>query len=141
MLHTRAPTRQISESTTIAEKEKQKVAVIVDSVTKKAGEIAAVKDDAERDLAAAKPALDAALSALNSISPKDITSLKALKNPPDIIKRIFDCVLLLRYWCVLGLRGCMPGPAMCWAVHALASGAFAGLQRYKQLQLWHAAHL
>lgn len=54
----------------MAEKEKQKVAVIVDSVTKKAGEIATVKDDAERDLAAAKPALDAALNALNSISPK-----------------------------------------------------------------------
>ncbi|KAJ9508838.1 hypothetical protein QJQ45_028152, partial [Haematococcus lacustris] len=90
--------KQITESTTIAEKEKQKVAVIVDSVTKKAAEIAAVKDDAERDLAAAKPALDAALSALNSISSKDITSLKALKNPPDVIKRIFDCVLLLRHW-------------------------------------------
>lgn len=89
---------QITESTTIAEKEKQKVAVIVDSVTKKAAEIAAVKDDAERDLAAAKPALDAALTALNSIQPKDITSLKALKNPPDVIKRIFDCVLLLRHW-------------------------------------------
>ncbi len=72
----------------------------MDSVTKKAAEIAAVKDDAERDLAAAKPALDAALAALNSISPKDITSLKALKNPPDVIKRIFDCVLLLRHWCV-----------------------------------------
>jgi hypothetical protein len=53
-----------------------------------------------RDLAAAKPALDAALAALNSISPKDITSLKALKNPPDVIKRIFDCVLLLRHWWV-----------------------------------------
>lgn len=95
---------QISESTTIAEKEKQKVVVIVDSVTKKAAEIASVKDDAERDLAAAKPALDAALAALNSISPKDITSLKALKNPPDVVKRIFDCVLLLRHWWV-------PGPA------------------------------
>ena len=59
-------------------------------------EIAAVKDDAEKDLAAAKPALDAALSALNSITSKDIVALKALKNPPDIVKRIFDCVLLLR---------------------------------------------
>ena len=59
-------------------------------------EIAAVKDDAERDLAAAKPALDAAVAALNSISPKDINSLKALKNPPDVVKRIFDAVLLLR---------------------------------------------
>ena len=59
-------------------------------------EIQEVKDDAERDLAAAQPALDAALAALNSITPKDITSLKALKSPPDIVRRIFDCVLLLR---------------------------------------------
>ncbi|DBA69380.1 TPA: Dynein gamma chain, flagellar outer arm [Trebouxia sp. C0005] len=89
--------KEISENTAIAEKEKQKVAVIVDGVTKKAAEIATVKDDAERDLAAAKPALDAALTALNSITQKDIVGLKALKNPPDIVKRIFDCVLLLRY--------------------------------------------
>lgn len=27
---------------------------------------------------------------------QDIGALKALKNPPDVIKRIFDCVLLLR---------------------------------------------
>lgn len=70
--------------------------MIVDGVTKKAAEIATVKDDAERDLAAAKPALDAALAALNSITQKDIVGLKALKNPPDIVKRIFDAVLLLR---------------------------------------------
>ncbi|PSC73956.1 flagellar outer dynein arm heavy chain gamma [Micractinium conductrix] len=87
---------EISESTAVAEKEKHKVAVIVEAVSKKAEEIAAVKEDAERDLAEAKPALDAALAALNSITPKDIGSLKALKNPPDVIKRIFDCVLLLR---------------------------------------------
>jgi hypothetical protein len=78
--------------------EKQKVAVIVDAVSKKAAEIGAVKDDAESDLSAAKPALDEALAALNSITPKDIVSLKALKSPPDIVKRIFDAVLLLRYW-------------------------------------------
>lgn len=60
-----------------------------------------MKQDAERELAEAKPALDAALSALNSITPKDINALKALKNPPDVIKRIFDCVLLLR-WGPLG---------------------------------------
>ena len=59
-------------------------------------EIAGVKESAEKDLEAAKPALDAAVAALNSITPKDIASLKALKNPPDVVKRIFDCVLLLR---------------------------------------------
>jgi hypothetical protein len=62
------------------------------------------QDDAERDLAAAKPALDDALAALNQIRPADITSLKALKSPPDIVKRIFDCVLLLRYWPISPVR-------------------------------------
>ena len=56
-----------------------------------------VKEEAEKDLAAAKPALESALSALNSITPKDIVALKALKSPPDIVKRIFDSVLLFRY--------------------------------------------
>lgn len=89
--------KNISLNTAVAEKEKNKVAVIVASVTKKADEISAVKADAERDLAAAKPALDAAVTALGSIKPGDIQALKALKNPPDVIKRIFDAVLMLRY--------------------------------------------
>jgi hypothetical protein len=38
------------------------------------------------------------VKALNSITSKDIGSLKALKNPPDIVKRIFDAVLLLRFY-------------------------------------------
>lgn len=62
-----------------------------------ATQIATVKNEAEKDLEEAQPALQAALAALNSISPTDINSLKALKNPPNIVKRIFDCVLLLRY--------------------------------------------
>ena len=88
--------KNISSETAYAEKEKAKVNVIVEAVRKKAGEIAVVKEDAENDLAAAQPALDAAVAALNSISPKDIGALKALKNPPDIVKRIFDTVLILR---------------------------------------------
>ena len=88
--------KEISASTAIAEKEKARVAVIVEGVSAKADEISIVKEDAERDLAAAKPALDAAVEALNSISAKDIGALKALKNPPDVVKRIFDAVLVLR---------------------------------------------
>ena len=51
--------KSISESTAIAEQEKAKVAVIVEGVSSKAAEIAGVKADAEKDLAAAQPALDA----------------------------------------------------------------------------------
>lgn len=88
------------------------MAVVVDAVSKKAAEIGAVKDDAESDLSAAKPALDEALAALNSITQKDIVSLKALKSPPDIVKRIFDAVLLLRYWPIDKVRTF----AVCWMV-------------------------
>jgi len=89
---------EISASTAAAEKERGKVAVIVDHVRGKADEIARVKTEAEADLQEAQPALEAALAALNSISPKDIVSLKALKSPPDVIKRIMDTVLLLRHF-------------------------------------------
>ena len=88
---------EIDESTAEATVERRNVQSIVSRVTKKAKEIFQTKLEAERDLEAAKPALDAALEALNSITPKDITSLKALRNPPDVIKRIMDCVLILRH--------------------------------------------
>ena len=88
---------KIDQSTQEATVERHKVQKIVKRVTKKAKEIFQTKLEAERDLEAAKPALDAALEALNSITPKDINSLKALRNPPDVIKRIMDCVLILRH--------------------------------------------
>ena len=88
---------EIDESTADATVERRNVQSIVSRVTKKAKEIFQTKLEAERDLEAAKPALDAALEALNSITPKDINSLKALRNPPDVIKRIMDCVLILRH--------------------------------------------
>ena len=36
------------------------------------------------------------MAALSSISSKDISTLKQLKKPPDIVKRIFDTVLVLK---------------------------------------------
>ena len=58
-------------------------------------EIAAVKEDAEQDLALAASSR-CSTGGLELHFLKDINSLKALKSPPDIVKRIFDCVLLLR---------------------------------------------
>eukprot|EP00217_Crustomastix_stigmatica_P013603 CAMPEP_0183798542 /NCGR_PEP_ID=MMETSP0803_2-20130417/19119_1 /TAXON_ID=195967 /ORGANISM="Crustomastix stigmata, Strain CCMP3273" /LENGTH=4519 /DNA_ID=CAMNT_0026043227 /DNA_START=42 /DNA_END=13598 /DNA_ORIENTATION=- len=87
---------EITESTAIATKEAQKVQVIVDAVTAKADEISKEKADAEKDLAAAQPALDAATQALSAIKPTDIQNLKALAKPPELVTRIFDCVVLLK---------------------------------------------
>lgn len=61
-----------------------------------AREIKKEKDAAEEDLANAQPYLEEAERAVSSIRPNDLTELKKLAKPGDIIKLIFDCVAILR---------------------------------------------
>lgn len=48
----------------------------------------AIKDDCESDLAEAIPALEAAVNALNTLKPADVTVVKSMKNPPSIVKLV-----------------------------------------------------
>jgi len=88
--------KEIAINTASADKTKASVKIIADAAFEKATTIGAEKEEVERDLEAAKPALLEAESALNAIRPEDIKNLKALKNPPIVIKVIFDGVLLLK---------------------------------------------
>jgi dynein heavy chain len=78
-----------------AEKKKGEVMVIGSKLGAEQMEI----DKADRaiadDLAEANPALQKAAVALEAIMPKDIVMLKNMKRPPELIKRLFDAVLLL----------------------------------------------
>ena len=55
-----------------------------------------IRSAAEQDLQAAEPILREALAALDSITAKDIATVKRFMNPAEFIKRIFDGVLILQ---------------------------------------------
>merc|ERR1719181_2305073 len=78
-----------------AQKEGEQVAKIKSKCEEDATRIAGEKAAAEADLAKAQPFVDKANKAIESIKPKDINEIKANKNPTDIIKLIFDCILIL----------------------------------------------
>ena len=58
-------------------------------------ECKAKNDDAERDLAAAMPALNEAMQALASLDKKDITVVKSFNSPPEAVRMVMEAVCIL----------------------------------------------
>lgn len=56
----------------------------------------AIKDDCESDLAEAIPALKAAESALGTLKAADITIVKSMKNPPQLVKTVLEAICVMR---------------------------------------------
>ncbi|TWW56799.1 Dynein heavy chain 7, axonemal [Takifugu flavidus] len=72
------------------------VRVDEEAATIKATEAQALKDECESELAEAIPALEAALSALNTLKPSDVTIVKSMKNPPSVVKLVMSAVCVMK---------------------------------------------
>ena len=92
-------TNKMLESLEISSKEAKtegdQVAGIKQKCEEDAARIGAEKSSCANDLAKAQPFVDQANAAINSIKPAHIGEIKKLANPSDIIKLVFDCVLIL----------------------------------------------
>lgn len=54
------------------------------------------KADAEKDLAAAMPALEAAKSAVNALQPADVVEVKNFKNKIPVVSYVMDTVCIFK---------------------------------------------
>lgn len=74
---------------------KDQVAADEDQVKQQAAATQLIKDDAQKDLDAALPALNAALTALNSLNKNDITEIKSFSKPPPLVLTTMEAVCVL----------------------------------------------
>ncbi|XP_025071356.1 dynein heavy chain 12, axonemal, partial [Alligator sinensis] len=81
-----------------AEVEAKRKTVKIDEeiATEKAAEAQELKNECESDLAEAIPALEAALAALDTLKPSDITIVKSMKNPPSGVKLVMAAVCVMK---------------------------------------------
>ncbi|NXP46066.1 DYH7 protein, partial [Heliornis fulica] len=81
-----------------AEVEQKRKTVKVDEeiATEKAAEAQALKNECESDLAEVIPALEAALDALDTLKPSDITIVKSMKKPPSGVKLVMAAICVMK---------------------------------------------
>eukprot|EP00794_Sanderia_malayensis_P008808 gene8808-9750_t len=85
------------EQDTVEVEAKKEVVSADEAVANQAATVAkGIKDECESELAEALPALEAAMSALNTLKPSDISMVKAMKNPPAVVKLVMEAVCIMK---------------------------------------------
>lgn len=85
------------EQDTVEVEAKKEVVAADEAVASEAAAVAkGIKDECESDLAEAMPALEAAMQALNTLKPSDISMVKTMKNPPSAVKLVMEAVCIMK---------------------------------------------
>nr|DBA18657.1 TPA: hypothetical protein GDO54_016881 [Pyxicephalus adspersus] len=91
-----SPVQIIEKESAEVEAKSKIVRVDEEVATQKASEAQALKNECESELAEAIPALEAAMSALNTLKPSDITIVKTMKSPPSGVKLVMEAVCVMK---------------------------------------------
>ncbi|XP_063227776.1 dynein axonemal heavy chain 12 isoform X3 [Bacillus rossius redtenbacheri] len=89
MLSIQRDTVNAQKASELVRKDEQEAKVVADAA-------AALRDECEADLAEAQPLLDAAVAALATLTPADITLVKSMKRPPEAVKVVLAAVCILK---------------------------------------------
>ncbi|KAK0675118.1 DYH3 protein, partial [Pygoscelis papua] len=87
---------QIEKETTEADAKKELVSADEKEANEAAAVAKAIKDECEGDLAEAMPALEAALAALDTLNPSDISLVKSMQNPPAPVKLVMESICVMK---------------------------------------------
>ncbi|CAH8538577.1 unnamed protein product [Heterobilharzia americana] len=86
----------IATESVAVEEQRVKVKAEEEIVNQKADASKALSEECRADLAEAQPALEAALCALDTLKPADITIVKSMQNPPPGVKLVMEAVCVMR---------------------------------------------
>ncbi|VDO03290.1 unnamed protein product [Rodentolepis nana] len=86
----------IAQESVAAEQQRERVVAEEEVVNRKADASKALSEECRADLAKATPALEAALAALDTLKPADITIVKSMTNPPFGVKLVMEAVCVMR---------------------------------------------
>ena len=87
---------KIEQDTIQVEAKKEIVACDEALANEAAAAAQAIRDDCENDLAEAIPALQSAVTALDTLNANDITVVKTMKNPAPIVKFVVESVCVMK---------------------------------------------
>ncbi|NXR16043.1 DYH1 protein, partial [Semnornis frantzii] len=91
-----ATMEQLQVDTAVAEETKRHVQDEEMKAKAKAQAAQTIADDAQKDLAEALPALDAAVASLRKLNKNDVTEVRAMQRPPVGVKMVIEAVCIMK---------------------------------------------